>query len=233
MPVLKNQALEDESFKRCFKLFLSRQVISQAGPEVLSLGKDVLSDQVFAWVTDAERNKPYIKRSGRDAYIPLGLWAINGSKWFSSVTDSEMTIMLARTPAGGLSTFLAPMRKHDPNGTTATGEPDPNGQILNGIRIQRLKNKFGTQSLPTAELVLENTRGWLIGQEGRGIQEISSILTLTRIRSTFAAVGGVGRDLGSHRTSLLTRTRSRRRTQNQNETPRQPSAHEDPSQAVR
>ncbi|KAG6031736.1 hypothetical protein E4U40_006880, partial [Claviceps sp. LM458 group G5] len=48
--------------------FLSRQVISQAGPEVLSLGKNVLSDQVFAWVTDAERNEPYIKGSGRDAF---------------------------------------------------------------------------------------------------------------------------------------------------------------------
>ncbi|KAG6026966.1 hypothetical protein E4U19_002334 [Claviceps sp. Clav32 group G5] len=275
--VLKTQAqaLEDESVKRCFNSFLSRQVISQAGPEVLSLGKNVLSDQVFAWVTDAERNEPYIKGSGRDAFghwkgdlvtdegwrnlkdfsiakgmvatgcvtistygpysrplqslgthlwvgscapsamqdgaacllrrhlshaelraalavdekkvfenayrhmtsrqpgfawisgqwmtateegladkeeqIPSGSWAINGFKWFSSATDSEMTIMLARTPAGGLSTFLAPMSKHDPKGTTATGEPDPNGQTLNGIRIHRLKNKFGTQSLPTAE----------------------------------------------------------------------------------
>ncbi|KAG6135947.1 hypothetical protein E4U12_001504 [Claviceps purpurea] len=352
-PVLKNQALEDESFKRCFNLFLSRQVISQAGPEVQSLGKDVLSDQVLAWVTDAERNKPYIKGCGRDAFgrwkgdlvtgegwrnlkdfsiakgmvatgydtistygpysrplqflrthlwvgscanvgcpsamqdgaacllrrhlshpelraalsadekkvfenayrrltsrhpgfawtsgqwmtertggsdvsltetvahrntsatgegladkedqIPLGPWAINGFKWFSSATDSEMTIMLARTPAGGLSTFLAPTRKHNPNATTATGEPDPDGQTLNGIRIQRLKNKFGTQALPTAELVLENTRGWLIGEQGQGVQEISSILTLTRIHSTVAAVGGVGRGLAIARAYSLVR----------------------------
>ncbi|KAG5925280.1 hypothetical protein E4U61_000058 [Claviceps capensis] len=144
-PVLKNQALEDESFKRCFNLVLQRNRL-------------------------------------RD------------------------DIMLSRTPAGGLSTFLAPiMRKHDLNASTATGEPDPDGQTLNGIRIQRLKNKFGTQSLPTAELVLENTHGWLIGQEGRGVQEISSILTLTRIHSTVAAVGGVGRCLAIARAYSLVR----------------------------
>lgn len=63
------------------KVFLSRNVISQAGPEVSSLGKDVISDQVFAWVTDAERNKPYIKGSGRDA---LGRWTgelVTGEGW--------------------------------------------------------------------------------------------------------------------------------------------------------
>ncbi|KAG5964310.1 hypothetical protein E4U57_005383 [Claviceps arundinis] len=65
--------------------------------------------------------------------------------------------------------------------------PTPTATILNGIRIQRLKNKFGTQSLPTDELVLENTRGWLIGQERQDVEEISSILTLTRIYSTVAA----------------------------------------------
>ncbi|KAG5919447.1 hypothetical protein E4U42_006516 [Claviceps africana] len=313
-PVLKNQALDDESFKRCFNLFLSRNVSFQAGPEVLALGDDVISDRVFAWNTDAERNKPYIKGSGRDAFgrwrgelvtgegwrnlkdfsiakgrrnsrplqflrthlwvgscanvgcpsamqdgaacllrrhllhneshahlsaderkvfesayqrltsrqpgyawtsgqwmaertggsdvsltetvatrdsntgaaaaagvaskedqIPLGPWTINGFKWFSSATDSEMSVLLARIAAGGLSAFLAPMRKHDPHATTLAGAPDDNGQILNGVRIQRLKNKFGTQSLPTAELVLENMRGWLIGHEGRGIHEISTI----------------------------------------------------------
>ncbi|KAG5951688.1 hypothetical protein E4U53_002501 [Claviceps sorghi] len=354
-PVLKNQALDDESFKRCFKLFLSPNAISQAGAEVLTLGEDVISDRVFAWITDAERNKPYIKGSGRDAFgrwrgelvtgegwrslkdfaiakgmvatgydtsssygaysrplqflrthlwigscanvgcpsamqdgaacllrrhlmhnessaalsaderkvfegayrrltsrqpgyawtsgqwmtertggsdvsltetvatrdcstaaaaagvaskedqIPLGPWTINGFKWFSSATDSEMAVLLARTAAGGLSAFLAPMRKHDAHATTLAGAPDDNGQVLNGVRIQRLKNKFGTQSLPTAELILENMRGWLIGQEGRGIHEISTILTLTRIHSAVAAVGGVGRGLAIARAYSLVR----------------------------
>ncbi|KAL6363454.1 hypothetical protein LRP88_02870 [Fusarium phalaenopsidis] len=128
--------------------------------------------------------------------IPLGPWSINGFKWFSSATDSRMTVLLARTAKGGLSTFLAPMRKHDPQATTSTGRPVENGEALNGVRIQRLKNKSGTQSLPTAELVLEDMRGWLIGQEGRGIHEISTVLTLTRVHSSVAAMSYVGRGLG-------------------------------------
>lgn len=143
--------------------------------------------------------------ASKEDQVPLGPWSINGFKWFSSATDSEMSVLLARTAAGGLSTFLAPMRKHDPEATTLTGEPNDNGRTLNGVRIQRLKNKFGTQSLPTAELVLENMRGWMIGQEGRGIHEISTILTLTRVHSAVAAVGGVGRGLGIARAYALVR----------------------------
>ncbi|KAL6415166.1 putative acyl-CoA dehydrogenase AidB [Ilyonectria robusta] len=340
-PVLENQVYDDATFQRCFKLFLPGNVARKVEAEVAELGNEVLSDKVFAWVTDAEHNKPYLKGSGRDAFgqwrgdlvtgegwrglqdfglahgivaagydtpygsfsrpyqflriqlwtascanvtcpsamqdgaarllqthlstpalasklsaeekkvfenafqhlisrdpsnawtsgqwmtertggsdvsltettavyqpttdvqlaskqegIPLGPWSINGFKWFSSATDSRMTVLLARTQKGGLSTFVAPMRKHDPLATTSTGIPKPDGEALNGVRIQRLKNKSGTQSLPTAELVLEDMRGWLIGQEGRGIQEVSTILNLTRIHSTVAATSYVGRGLG-------------------------------------
>ncbi|KAM5352397.1 hypothetical protein ACJ41O_005120 [Fusarium nematophilum] len=340
-PVLENQFYDDTTYQRCFKLFLPQHVIQKVEAEVATLGKEVLSDQVFAWITDAEQNKPHLKGSGRDVFgqwrgdlvtgegwrglqdfglshgfvaagydtpygpfsrayqflrlhlwtascanvtcpsamqdgaarllqthlsnpelaskltaeqtrvfenafrhlisrdpayawtsgqwmtertggsdvsltettavyqptasvqlasksegIPLGPWSINGFKWFSSATDSRMTVLLARTAKGGLSTFLAPMRKHDPHATTATGLPKDDGEALNGVRIQRLKNKSGTQPLPTAELVLEDMRGWLVGQESRGIQEITTVLTLTRIYSAVAAVSYVGRGLG-------------------------------------
>lgn len=137
-----------------------------------------------------------VQLASKQEGIPLGPWSINGFKWFSSATDSRMTVLLARTQKGGLSTFVAPMRKHDPLATTSTGIPKPDGEALNGVRIQRLKNKSGTQPLPTAELVLEDMRGWLIGQEGRDIQEVSTILNLTRIHSTVAATSYVGRGLG-------------------------------------
>jgi len=39
----------------------------------------------------------------------LGPWLISGFKWFSSATDSSMTVLLARTPKG-VSAFYAPMR---------------------------------------------------------------------------------------------------------------------------
>lgn len=128
--------------------------------------------------------------------VPLGPWSISGFKWFSSATDSNMTILLARTQ-NGVSAFFAPMRRHDSSAITLAGRPmGAAGAELNGVRIQRLKNKLGTRSLPTAELELEDMRGWLLGREGHGIKEISTILTLTRIHSSVAAVGYVGRSLG-------------------------------------
>lgn len=154
------------------------------------------SDVSLTETTAVYEPSPETKLASKTENIPLGPWSINGFKWFSSATDSRMTVLLARTAKGGLSTFLAPMRKHDPQATTSTGRSVENGEALNGVRIQRLKNKSGTQSLPTAELVLEDMRGWLIGQEGRGIHEISTVLTLTRVHSSVAAMSYVGRGLG-------------------------------------
>jgi hypothetical protein len=132
-----------------------------------------------------------ISFTSKEEGIPLGPWSVNGFKWFSSATDSNMTVLLARTPAGGLSAFLAPMRKQD--------------NKLNGVRISRLKDKVGTTPLPTAELVLENMRAWMIGKEGGGIQEISTVLTVTRVHSAVAAVGYVGRGLDIARGFSLVR----------------------------
>lgn len=115
----------------------------------------------------------------------LGPWSINGFKWFSSATDANMTILLARTQSSSsLSAFLAPLRLPS------------NPKLHNGVRIQRLKEKLGTKPLPTAELVLENMRGWMVGKEGEGIREISTMLTLTRVHTAVTAVGYVGRALG-------------------------------------
>lgn len=115
---------------------------------------------------------------------PLGPWSIDGFKWFSSATDSSMTILLAQTQKG-LSAFFAPMCRMVDGSITE--------RELNGVYIQRLKNKSGTKSLPTAELELRGMRGYLVGREGQGIQEISMILNITRLYSAVSTVGYVGR----------------------------------------
>lgn len=66
---------------------------------------------------------------------------------------------------------------------------------LNGLLIQRLKNKLGTKSLPTAELSLRDSRAWLIGAEGRGIAEISAVLNITRLSTAAGSVGNWARGL--------------------------------------
>src|SRR5699024_2962106 len=122
---------------------------------------------------------------------PLGPWSIDGFKWFSSATDSQMSVLLAKMPDGRLSAFYAPMRQQQ---TTSSSDTE-----LNGIQIQRLKQKLGTRSLPTAELVLSNMRAYLIGAPGYGVREISTILNITRVHNAVSAVGFWGRGLAVSR----------------------------------
>ena len=142
---------------------------------------------------------------GTDAVgMPLGPWRIDGFKWFSSATDANMAILLAKTgPDGKLSAFYGPLWRR-PKG-------DPNGEIeLNGIRIQRLKNKMGTKGLPTAELELKGMRGYLVGKEGQGVKEISALLNITRIHNVMSAVGFWGRGLAIARAFARVRVTSGR-----------------------
>ncbi len=116
---------------------------------------------------------------------------------FSSATDAEVTLMLAQT-GKGLGLFLAPLRRLA--ATVAERPGDRPATELNGIRIQRLKDKLGTKALPTAELELKGTRAWLIGRAGNGVREISTILTLTRLHTAAAGIGYWGRGLQVSRT---------------------------------
>lgn len=133
--------------------------------------------------------------------MPLGPWRIDGFKWFSSATDSEMAVLLARTSKGGLSAFYAPMRRRvaSPAGTLDNLVDESPPTELNGIRIQRLKNKLGTKSLPTAELELKGARAWLIGTEGQGVKEIAAILNITRLHTAAGSAGNWARGLAVSR----------------------------------
>ncbi len=94
-----------------------------------------------------------------------GGFRLHGYKWFSSATDSDMTLTLARVVdqdgkvgknnhqkiyrflinevfflvvgSGGVSMFFLKTR-------------NPNTGALNGIEVTKLKNKLGTRQLPTA-----------------------------------------------------------------------------------
>jgi alkylation response protein AidB-like acyl-CoA dehydrogenase len=148
-------------------------------------GSDVSGTETYAQrLSEAQLAEDSKQGRSLDAHgMPLGPWRIDGFKWFSSATDSDMAMLLAQTD-NGLSLFFAPLRRQ--TGPTADGRT---ATELNGIRIQRLKDKIGTKSLPTAELELKGVRAYLIGKEGRGVKEISAILNMTRL---YTAHGGVG-----------------------------------------
>ncbi|XP_050974901.1 acyl-CoA dehydrogenase family member 11 [Labeo rohita] len=117
-----------------------------------------------------------------------GWFKLYGFKWFTSATDADMTLTLARitdqhgrSTAGssGLSLFLAEV--WDADGSS------------NGVEVQRLKDKLGTRQVPTAELLLDGTNAQLLSEEGRGVASIANMLTITRIYNAVCAVGAMRR----------------------------------------
>ena len=49
-------------------VFLPKSVIESITPELANFGDEILSKRIFDWVTDAERNVPYVRGGGRDAF---------------------------------------------------------------------------------------------------------------------------------------------------------------------
>jgi putative acyl-CoA dehydrogenase len=114
-------------------------------------------------------------------------YRLYGVKWFTSATTSPMAMTLARIREGDqldekLSLFFVELRDTD------TG-------LLRGIRVNRLKDKLGTRALPTAELTLDGAPAQRVGERGRGVATISSILNITRLYNACCAAGYMGRGL--------------------------------------
>jgi alkylation response protein AidB-like acyl-CoA dehydrogenase len=117
-------------------------------------------------------------------------WRLYGTKWFTSATTADMALTLARpegNPPGGrgLAMFYLELR-------------DGNGRLQN-LRINRLKDKFGTRKLPTAELALDGVEAVPVAGLENGVRNITPMLNITR---TWNAVGAI---LGMQRAVALTR----------------------------
>ena len=97
-----------------------------------------------------------------------------GHKWFFSAPMSDAFLVLAQTPAG-LSCFFLP--RVLPDGS------------LNGINIQRLKDKLGNHANASAEVEFNGALAWLVGEEGRGIPQILEMGTLTRLDCALGTAG--------------------------------------------
>lgn len=78
-------------------------------------------------------------------------YKLYGYKWFSSASDANMALTLARIcddegnviqGSKGLTLFYVPVKEN-------------NQSISENIHMVRLKNKLGTRQLPTAELLLD------------------------------------------------------------------------------
>lgn len=112
-----------------------------------------------------------------------GTWHIHAEKWYCSVAD-EYFLVLAR-PEGaqegtkGLAIFFVPrvLEKNDMS-------------TINSLSYKKLKNKLGTQSLPTAEIDFNGSTGFLIGKAEDGFHNLMNyILNVSRIHNAANALG--------------------------------------------
>lgn len=115
-----------------------------------------------------------------------GTWRLYGDKWFTSATTSQMALTLARPegngPGGrGLALFYVETR-------------DADGR-LNGITINRLKDKLGTRKVPTAELTLDGTVAHPVVGLTDGIRNIASMLNVTRTWNAVASAWAMRRGI--------------------------------------
>ncbi len=105
-----------------------------------------------------------------------GSHSLTGHKWFCSAPMSDAFLVLAQSGAG-LSCFLVP--RVLPDGTRNT------------FRIQRLKDKLGNRSNASSEIELDDTTGFLLGEEGRGVRTIIEMVSRTRLDCLFGTTAGM------------------------------------------
>ncbi|MSQ60869.1 MAG: acyl-CoA dehydrogenase [Betaproteobacteria bacterium] len=100
-----------------------------------------------------------------------GRWRLYGRKWFTSAIGSQMALTLARpdgNPRGGKGLALFYLEVRDEAGK------------LNGIAVNRLKDKLGTRKVPTAELTLDGAIATPVIGLGDGVKNIAPMLNVTR-----------------------------------------------------
>src|SRR6185312_3001212 len=127
------------------------------------------------WMTERTGGSD-VSSTSTEARPQGGGWRLYGTKWFTSATTSEIAVTLAKdSEAGGkLSLFLLELRD-------SAGE-------LNDIFVHRLKDKLGTWALPTAELSLQGTPAVRVGEPGKGVKQIATVLNITRLYNASSAV---------------------------------------------
>ena len=105
-------------------------------------------------------------------------WLLTGEKYFTSNAGAELAVVAAR-PEGaaagvrGLALFLVPRYRED-------------GQL--NYFIRRLKDKIATRSVPTGEVELKDSEGYLLGSADSGIYLILEVLNLSRVANSVVSV---------------------------------------------
>jgi acyl-CoA dehydrogenase len=165
---------------------LTRTLRKFGAPELVERYLPELTTQVF---DDLSQGAMFMTEQGAGSDVaatatrakPDGAaYRLYGDKWFCSNPDAGLAMVLARidgAPAGmrGVSLFLLPRKL--PDGSS------------NAYRIVRLKDKLGTRSMASGEIRLEGARAFLVGEAGRGFQQMADMVNNSRLSNGVRAAG--------------------------------------------
>jgi alkylation response protein AidB-like acyl-CoA dehydrogenase len=114
-----------------------------------------------------------------------GTWSLTGEKWFCSNAGCDAALVLARARGvpgtAGLGLFLLPRLL-------------PGGK-RNRWRIVRLKDKLGTRSMASGEVLLEGATAWPVGDVTRGFAQMLEMVNVSRLSNGVRAAGMMRRAL--------------------------------------
>jgi alkylation response protein AidB-like acyl-CoA dehydrogenase len=99
-------------------------------------------------------------------------WRLYGDKWFCSCADGDVALLLARpqgAPEGSRGLALFAMPRHLEDGSR------------NHYRIIRLKDKLGTRSMASGEIMFEGATAYLLGEPNRGLKQMMDQVNLSRL----------------------------------------------------
>ena len=167
-----------DSLTRTLRRFGTPELVERYLPQLTTLDFDRLY-QGAMFMTEQGAGSDVAATATRA--LPDGdAWRLHGDKWFCSNPDADLAMVLARidgAPAGmqGVSLFLLPRTLDD--GTA------------NAYRIVRLKDKLGTRSMASGEIRLEGARAFLVGEAGRGFQQMADMVNHSRLSNGVRAAG--------------------------------------------
>ncbi len=177
-----------DSLTRTLRKFAAPELVARYLPRLTTQAFDDLF-QGAMFMTEQGAGSDVAATTTRavpDAEQPGAAFRLHGDKWFCSNADADLAMVLARidgAPAGlsGVSLFLLPRRLEDGS--------------MNAYRILRLKDKLGTRSMASGEIRLEGARAWLVGEAGRGFQQMADMVNNSRLSNGMRAAGLMRRAL--------------------------------------
>ncbi|MEH6660096.1 MAG: acyl-CoA dehydrogenase family protein [Parasphingorhabdus sp.] len=112
-----------------------------------------------------------------------GSWRVTGEKCWISFGDQDITdrighCLLAKTEVDG-----------DPDAISLFLVPDRFGDSRNNIIVRRVEEKLGLHLSPTCALGFEESTGFLLGEPGRGLQQLFVMIAQMRLATATQGAG--------------------------------------------